>query len=228
MGRRELWMDSSRILAMTPEGWERRCIGDLAVNVSDKAYPSTSDTRRYLGLEHIAQGHPRLLGSAIASEATSTKTVFRAGDVLYGKLRPNLDKAVLAPFDGVCSTDLLALRAKQGVDEKLLLEILHSPAFVAHAVSTASGTKMPRTSWSLISAFKVLVPPLPEQRKIAATLSSVDEVLDRTEGVIEQLRSVKKAMMHEFLTRGLPGRHTRFKRAEIGALPAEWRVVTIA
>ncbi|MBY0399103.1 restriction endonuclease subunit S, partial [Myxococcota bacterium] len=71
------------------------------------------------------------------------------------------------------------------------------------------------------------VPPLPEQRKIAAILSSVDEVIEKTEAVIEQLQVVKKAMMRELLTRGIPGRHTRFKQTEIGEIPEEWEVVEL-
>lgn len=69
---------------------------------------------------------------------------------------------------------------------------------------------------------QILLPPLPEQRKIAAILSSVDATIEKTEAVIEQLRVVKKAMMQELLTRGIPGRHRRFKETEIGVVPEEW------
>jgi type I restriction enzyme S subunit len=74
---------------------------------------------------------------------------------------------------------------------------------------------------------EVLLPSLPEQRKIAAILSSVDETIEKTEAVIERLQVVKKAMMQELLTRGLPGRHTRFKKTEIGEIPEEWDVVEL-
>ncbi len=74
---------------------------------------------------------------------------------------------------------------------------------------------------------QLLLPPLPEQRKIAAILSSVDETIEKTEAVIEQLQVVKKAMMEELLTRGMPGRHTRFKQTEIGEVPEGWEVVEL-
>ena len=61
-----------------------------------------------------------------------------------------------------------------------------------------------------------------EQRKIAAILSSVDDAIEKTEAVIDQVQVVKRGLMQELLTRGLPGRHTRFKRTEIGEIPAEW------
>src|SRR5262249_48328338 len=134
-----------------------------------------------------------------AREATSAKTVFREHDVLYGKLRPNLDKCILAPFDGVCSTDVLALRVRPGVEPRFLLEVLHSPSFLAYAVSTASGTKMPRTAWRLIAAYVVAIPPLAEQGRIAAVLSAVDDVIAKAEAVIEKLQALKRAMMLELL-----------------------------
>jgi type I restriction enzyme S subunit len=75
---------------------------------------------------------------------------------------------------------------------------------------------------------EIAVPPLPEQKKIAAILSSVDDAIESTRSVIEQLGAVKQAMMAELLTRGLPGRHTRFKQTEIGELPEAWSVGTLA
>lgn len=73
----------------------------------------------------------------------------------------------------------------------------------------------------------VLLPPLGEQRKIAAILTAVDEAIEATQAVIEQLQVVKKAMMAELLTRGIPGRHTRFKMTEIGEIPESWEVVQL-
>ena len=74
---------------------------------------------------------------------------------------------------------------------------------------------------------QVLLPSLGEQRKIAAILSSVDDAIEATQAVIDQLQVVKKATMAELLTRGLPGRHTHFEQTEIGEVPADWMLVTI-
>lgn len=78
-----------------------------------------------------------------------------------------------------------------------------------------------------IGDLSILLPPLPEQKKIAAILSSVDETIAKTEAVIAQLQIVKKAMMEQLLTKGMPGRHTRFKQTEIGEIPEEWEVVSL-
>ena len=61
-----------------------------------------------------------------------------------------------------------------------------------------------------------------EQRKIAAILSSMDDAIEKTQAVIDQVQVVKRGLMQELLTRGLPGRHTRFKQTEIGEIPEEW------
>ena len=209
---------------MAPEGWMHRRLFECADQRTEKITPDAADTRPYVGLEHLAQGRPAVLGWSPAGSATSAKTVFRAGDVLFGKLRPNLRKAAAAPFDGLCSTDILPLFGKDGLDTPYLLQIAQWNRLQQHAVATASGTKMPRTSWKQLGDFAFFLPPLPEQRKIAAILSSVDYVIETTRAVIDQVQVVKRSLMQELFTRGLPGRHTRFKQTEIGELPEDWIV----
>ena len=83
-------------------------------------------------------------------------------------------------------------------------------------------TGIPGLNRSTAAAVTFYVPPLPEQRKIAAILSSVDDAIEKTQAVIAQVQVVKRGLMQELLTRGLPGRHTRFKQTEIGKIPEEW------
>jgi hypothetical protein len=90
-----------------------------------------------------------------------------------------------------------------------------------------AGSTFPNVNHDRLSAWPILAPPLPEQRKIAEILSSVDETIEKTEDVIAQLDVVKKAMLEELLTRGIPGRHSRFKMTEIGEVPAEWDVAPL-
>ena len=79
-----------------------------------------------------------------------------------------------------------------------------------------------------LRALQLVLPPGDEQRKIAAILSSVDDAIEKTQEVIDQVQVVKRGLMQELLTRGLPGRHTRFKQTEIGEIPAEWKVVQLS
>ena len=90
-----------------------------------------------------------------------------------------------------------------------------------------SGSSVPHIFQRDMVSLLVPAPPSPEQRKIAAILSSVDDAIEKTEAVIDQVQVVKRGLMQELLTRGLPGRHTRFKQTEIGELPEAWKLVQL-
>ncbi|NVB39644.1 restriction endonuclease subunit S [Pseudenhygromyxa sp. WMMC2535] len=90
-----------------------------------------------------------------------------------------------------------------------------------------SATGVPGLNRNDAYLLSVATPPLAEQRKIAAILSSVDEAIEKTQAVIEQVQVVKRGLMQELLTKGLPGRHKRFKRTEIGEIPADWEVAPL-
>lgn len=212
---------------MTPEGWRQVYLSEVADQRTEKVTPSAADTRPYVALEHLAQGRLTLLGWSEARTAASAKTVFRTGDVLFGKLRPYLRKAAPAPFDGLCSTDIIPLFSKKGLYGRFLAQLAQWSFLQQHAVTTSSGTKMPRTSWTQLGKFSLSLPTLDEQHKIVAILSSVDDVIEKTQAIIDQVQIVRRSLIQELLTRGPPGRHTRFKRTEIGEVPEEWKVLAI-
>ena len=91
-----------------------------------------------------------------------------------------------------------------------------------------SGSAQPQITREGLTPVAIPVPPLPEQKKIAAVLSSVDAAIEKTEAVIAQLQVIKKAMMEQLLTKGMPGRHTRFKQTDLGEIPEEWTIRRIA
>jgi len=96
---------------------------------------------------------------------------------------------------------------------------LHAHESQIAASATGSTVKGIRVEY--LKGIPVLLPPLPEQKKIAAILSSVDEAIQATQLLIDQTRRVKEGLLQDLLTRGLPG-HTRFKQTEIGEIPEDW------
>ena len=194
-----------------PDGWQRVRLGDVASRRKDQIVPTAGDTTPYIALENIVAGGS-LLGYGLSGSSISSKTAFSKGDTLYGKLRPNLRKVIRADFDGVCSTDILALFAREGVDSLLLSYVLQSNLLNLHAMRGVAGTKMPRTSWRHLRGFELGLPPLPEQRGIAAVLDAIDEAIERTEAVVAATERLRDALLHELLTRGVPGWHTRGRR----------------
>lgn len=186
------------------KGWRAGCVGDLVREVVDRVDPGQmgDSNQPYVGLEHIAQGTGMLSGVGCASEVVSQKSRFQPGDILYGKLRPNLRKVARPDFGGVCSTDIVVFRAKAEADADFAFQLLQSDPVVAHAVASSAGTKMPRTHARSVMAFETALPPLDEQRRIANVLRSSDAVVGAQGAVVEKLREVQSATFTAFLRSG--------------------------
>ena len=142
-------------------------LSDLCDFVGVQVDPANHADGVYVGLEHVSSSRFVRTGEGKASDVLSGKYLFQAGDILYGKLRPYLDKAVLATDSGICTTELLVLRPKEGVDPRFLVGGVHAPSFIEHAVAGTTGVQHPRTSWGHIANFEM--PPFDgdEQAKIA-------------------------------------------------------------
>lgn len=110
-----------------------------------------------------------------------------------------------------------------GNDPRFVARLLDGLSLQKYAASTG----VPSLNRNFVHPLPVLLPPVAEQRSIAAILTSVDEAIEATQAVIEQLQVLKRAMTADLLNRGLPGKHTRFKQTEIGEMPEEWRVVRV-
>lgn len=218
--------DSNLLIEPLPPGWKNHQFGDVCDRVKDSYQPVDGGDTPYVGLEHLAQGFPAFVGRGQESEVRSSKTAFKAGDILFGKLRPYLRKGAQADFDGVCSTDILAFRAKVACEPGFLKFIIHSDEFVAHAKSTTSGVQHPRTSWPSLREFRLSLPPLPEQKKIAHILSTVQRAIEAQERIIQTTTELKKALMHKLFTEGL--RNEPQKQTEIGPVPQSWEVVALS
>lgn len=167
---------------------------------TSKIFANKDPKMPYVGLEHIAQGEPRLLGTANSASSYSANSVFNKDDILFGKLRPNLRKSVRAPFNGYCSTDILVLRSLEGVIPNFAGHVFQWERVFAAAVSTAAGTKMPRTSWNDLKYFKVFKPVPSEQSRIAYVLDTIDEAIAKTEAVIAKMKQVRTGMLHDLLS----------------------------
>lgn len=213
-----------------PEGWKPSTVGGCVSNVGKKYRSDDGGNPRYVGLEHIAPESRRISEWGYAQDVSSAKTVFEAGDTLFGKLRPNLKKVAYAEFCGICSTDILVLRAIKSCCPKFIYRVLSSERVVSAAVESSYGNVMPRTSWNYLSEVECLIPPLPEQQKIAAILSSVDDVIEKTRAQIDKLKDLKTGMMQDLLTKGIGpdgAPHTVFKDSPLGRIPEGWEVVAL-
>lgn len=221
-------------LGPLPEDWQVVRLGEVCQLSTIQINPYESPGMKYVGLEHIEPGNTQLRRWGFSDEVRSSKTLFKPNDVLYGKLRPYLDKAAIAEWEGVCSTDILVLRANNKIEPLFLALFAHTKYFIAYAVATTAGVNHPRTSWQALQKISIPLPPLPEQRAIAHVLRTVQQAREATERVVAALRDLKKSLMRHLFTYGpVPIAHVGAKHVsplretEIGPLPEHWQVVRL-
>lgn len=118
--------------------------------------------------------------------------------------------------------NMYLVRFKASIDGDFAFQLLRSRSFKERLLAQTGSTTLKAINKRNFRSIKVIVPPLPEQEKIAAILSSVDEAIRAKRAVIEQTRRVKEGLLQELLTRGIG--HSRFKQTEIGEIPEEWEV----
>ena len=182
-----------------PSGWSKYELGEICKISSSKFDPTkNSEVKKCIELEHLSQKTGQILGFISSSEQKSIKNEFKTGQILYGKLRPYLQKFCQAKFDGVCSSEIWVLQGKK-VTNDFLFYLVQSDKFNQIANKT-SGTKMPRADWEYMSEMPFFIPLEPEQKKIAEILSTWDEAINLTINLIESKKQFKKALMQNLLT----------------------------
>ena len=174
--------------------WDYLAVGEICTKVGESVLPETlQGPIEYVGLENIVSQFGKLTGETVyadPSEIKSLKTVFASGDVLYGKLRPNLNKVWHADRNGICSTDIFALRADQEtVDSIFLAAMLRSGPFNKKVMEQLRGAQLPRVGWGNFSAIEIPLPPLEVQREIVAEVEGFQRVIDSARAVLDNYRT---------------------------------------
>jgi len=170
-------------------------LGEVVAIENEGVKPQPGENYRYLGLEHIEQQTGRILNTQETDgrEIQSLKYAFGPWHVLYGKLRPNLNKVALPAFSGICSTDILPLASRGQVLREFVAYYLRTPEFVHYAVQHASGTKMPRFGPRQLLKVSLPVPPLPVQERVVQVLQKADEVRRKRRETLEIADSALQA-----------------------------------
>ena len=180
-------------------GWEMVKLGDVAEVVTKKVPGENLDPATpYFGLEHLKTGGGILGNSrADAFSLKGGKPVFESGDILFGRLRPNLRKAAIASAPGTCSGDITILRMINGDDTHYLLHFLLSGFAFAQINRHINGINLPRINNRDLLEIKVPLPPLEEQQRIATILETVEEAIRAEEQSISKLETLIKNLAPE-------------------------------
>ena len=184
-----------------PEQWEVMNLGNVSKLRKETVHPEDFQETRYVGLQHMDSGEIYITKFGFGSDVKSSKHRFYTGDILYGKLRPYLDKCALAEWSGISSTDILIITPKENTTiSEYLLYILHSSKYLTYANKTTSGTNLPRTSWSSMKQYKFGLPNFKEQKISAEHLQTVEKKLITEENKKITLEALFNSLLHYLMT----------------------------
>ncbi|MBN2751407.1 MAG: restriction endonuclease subunit S [Rhodospirillaceae bacterium] len=228
--------------ADVPEGWEVSAFCE-AVDINPKRSVKTGECLPFVEMASVPVEGPRILRFEVKT-ANGSGAKFRNGDTLFARITPCVENGKTGFVDflkdgqvGAGSTELIIFGPKPGkTDPKYVYHLARSNIVRGPAIGNMIGTtgrqRVPNWVFETIS---IGVPPLPEQRRIAEILSSVDDAIAATQAVIDQTRTVKQGVLKRLLTKGIG--HTKFKPlpqwnvgkiANICEIPCEWELVSLS
>ena len=223
----------SSALDTVPGGWELRRIAGLIERVDHiRGELKPEPTVLSCSKDHGLVPQMELFQRRLASTDTRRYRLVHPGDFVYD---PNLlwSGAIARSNEqvvGIVSPVYEVFRVVRDCSQDFLLAWLMSPSRLPNyrAISMGTNVRRRRADFSGFSKLPILLPPLPEQRAIAAVLDSIDEAIERTAAVIAATERLRDALLHELLTRGVPGWHSEWKEVSgIGTIPACWEVVRL-
>ena len=150
----------------------------------------------YIGLENIESNTGQITGDVETeiSEIKSLKTKFEKGDILFGKLRPNLNKVWFADRDGICSTDIFVLRRKtENILPQIYALVLRDKGFNEQVLNGIKGAQLPRVGFSYFSEIKIPLPSLLIQKELSIDTGKEEEIIKANKNLIELMeRKIEK------------------------------------
>ena len=183
-----------RDIIIDKTGWKKCRFDEVCrqVNVSSKD-PKADGLHYVVGLEHIEPGNLHITKWDTLEKETTFTRKFVKGQVLFGRRRAYQRKVAYAEFDGICSGDILVFEV---IEDNLLPELLpfltQSDGFFEKALATSAGSLSPRTKFKELADYEFLLPPKPEQKRLAELLWAADEMIEKEKKELERIEVFKK------------------------------------
>jgi hypothetical protein len=178
--------------------WPKKKLGKVLIQRREIVHPSDNPRgpATFVGLEHIEPNSGRRIGAVDLemSALTGRKPRFRSGDIVYGYLRPYLNKVWLADFDGLCSVDQFAYQTRGDVaDAEYTAWFMRSPVYLRRSAIVTTTGQLPRIGIDEIAAVDLPLPPMPQQREVVAQIRGWFKQFDRCRNAVDaQLGAVDK------------------------------------
>ncbi len=188
-----------------PENWEIIKLGRCITIKSNLVPPENYYDYPQIAPDSIEKNSARLLDYKTVRDSgvISWNHLFFKGQIIYSKIRPLLNKIIIAPFDGLCSADMYPIETEN--NSKFILYMMLSNYFSAQVgLVTENRVKMPKINQNELSSIIVALPSISEQQQIVDYLdkkcSAIDKSIEKKQAIIEKLKEYKKSLIYEVVT----------------------------
>ena len=214
-----------------PNGWENQRLDELS-KVVDSAHQTPIFSN--FGIPMVRVGDINGGKVSLANTKLVTDDIYRIfaknhepkfNDVLMTRVGSYGRSSIVKTSKKFCLGQNTVVISPRKMNSDFLYQFLQTENINNQIEDTVGGSSQKSLSLGAIKSLRVLTPPFPEQQKIAKILTSVDEVIEKTQAQIDKLKDLKTGMMQELLTHGIG--HTEFKDSPVGKIPAEWEVKTV-
>jgi len=189
-------------------------LGEVVKPSRPRVKPSDHPNLPFIGMEHVEAHSMKLLGTVPAATMKSAAVHFKPGDVLYGRLRPYLNKVYRPTFEGLCSAEFIVFPENERVDGGYLQYFLNSSAFVRFASHLNTGDR-PRVDFDQLAPYEIPLPEIDEQRRIVA---EIEKQFSRLDEAVANLKRVKASIL----------RYQAAVLSEAAVQKGRWTTCTIA
>ncbi len=182
------------------KSWAKKQLKDIASIQRDSIVPENIKNMKYVGLEHIESTTGNILEVVEVNKGDlkSNKFIFDSDCVLYGKLRPYLNKIALPNFGGICSTDILPIKPIKGKANKFFIAyLLKNPYYVRKATDLSTGANLPRLGPKQLESFEVYIPPISLQNKFAFIVEKIESIKQKQSQATSEINTLFDALMQK-------------------------------
>jgi type I restriction enzyme S subunit len=191
-----------------PLGWAWAHLGQLVTYRNEKIRPDRSSALPFIGMDDVPPGSLRATSHAWFRDMKSAANAVGPGEILYGRLRPYLNKVALAESSAAASGEFIVLQPRAGIDARYVQFALHSRRFVNFSTRDTSGDR-PRIDFDKISKFELPVPPAAEQPRIVARIDELFAEIAEGEAALKGARQGLDTWRRALLKAAVTGELTR-------------------
>jgi restriction endonuclease S subunit len=197
-----------------PDKWTIETLGDLVCLTAESGIPMKDPSRPFIGMEDVESNTGRVLGTKSPLFYSSSSYIVHEGQVLYGRLRPYLNKVFMPTIECYASREFIPIFPGERLNAKFLFFCLTSSNFVEFAISLNTGDR-PRVKWPQMSQYQLPLPPLAEQQRIVEILeeqfSRLDDALACIRKVREKTRAFRTSLLQAAFSGSLSNEFVKFE-----------------